>query len=38
MSWPSNFGAACDQVDQADVMLARLHDRAREGPALPGQT
>jgi hypothetical protein len=38
MSWPSNFGAACDQVDQADVMLARLHDRAREGLALPGQT
>jgi hypothetical protein len=32
-----NFGAACDQVDQADVMLARLHDRAREGLALPGQ-
>jgi hypothetical protein len=33
-----NFGAACDQVDQADVMLARLHDRAREGLALPEQT
>jgi hypothetical protein len=32
-----NFGAACDQVDQADVMLARLHDRAREGLALPEQ-
>jgi hypothetical protein len=32
-----NFGAACNQVDQADVMLARLHDRAREGLALPGQ-
>ena len=29
-----NFGAACDQIDQADVMLARLHDRAREGLAL----
>ena len=33
-----NFGAACNQVDQADVMLARLHDRAREGLALPEQT
>src|ERR1039457_481015 len=32
-----NFGSACDQVDQADVMLARLHDRAREGLALPEQ-
>jgi hypothetical protein len=32
-----NFGAACDQVDQADAMLARLHDRAREGLALPEQ-
>jgi hypothetical protein len=33
-----NFGSACDQVDQADAMLARLHDRAREGLALPEQT
>ena len=33
-----NFGAACNQVDQADVMLARLHDRAREGLALPEQS
>ena len=32
-----NFGAACDQVDQADAMLARLHDRAREGLAIPEQ-
>src|ERR1035441_8382022 len=32
-----NFGAACDHIDQADVMLARLHDRAREGLALPEQ-
>ena len=32
-----NFGRACDQIDQADVMLARLHDRAREGLALPEQ-
>jgi hypothetical protein len=30
-----NFGAACRQVDQADVMLAGLHDRAREGLAIP---
>ena len=33
-----NFGADCDQIDQADAMLARLHDRAREGLALPEQT
>src|SRR6202167_1868699 len=33
-----DFGSACDQIDQADVMLARLHDRAREGLALPEQT
>jgi hypothetical protein len=33
-----NFGSACDQIDQADAMLARLHDRAREGLALPEQT
>ena len=33
-----DFGAACDQIDQADAMLARLHDRAREGLALPEQT
>jgi len=32
-----DFGRACDQIDQADVMLARLHDRAREGLALPEQ-
>jgi hypothetical protein len=32
-----NFGRACDQMDQADVMLARLHDRARQGLALPEQ-
>jgi hypothetical protein len=32
-----NFGSACDQIDQADAMLARLHDRARHGLALPEQ-
>ena len=32
-----NFGSACDQIDQDDVMLARLHDWAREGLALPEQ-
>jgi hypothetical protein len=33
-----DFGRACDQMDQADVMLARLHDRARQGLGLPEQT
>jgi len=32
-----NFGAACDQIDRADLMLAGLHDRARHGRALPEQ-
>ena len=32
-----NFGAACDRVDRADLMLAGLHDRARHGRALPEQ-
>jgi hypothetical protein len=32
-----NFGAACDQIDRADVMLAGLHDQARHGLAHPGQ-
>ena len=29
-----NFGAACDQIDRADTMLAGLHDRARHGRVL----
>ena len=32
-----NFGAACDQVDRADLMLAGLHDRATNGHNVPGQ-
>ncbi len=32
-----NFASACDQLDRADAMLARLHDRARNGHALPQQ-
>ena len=31
-----NFGAACDQIDRADVMLAGLHQCARQGLAHPG--
>ncbi len=30
-----NFGAACDQIDRADTMLAGLHDRARHGRVFP---
>ena len=30
-----NFGAACDQLDRADVMLADLRARARDGRSLP---
>jgi hypothetical protein len=32
-----DFAAACDQLDRADGMLARLHDRARHGHAVPEQ-
>ena len=32
-----NFGAACDQVDRADLMLSDLHDRASNGHSGPGQ-
>jgi hypothetical protein len=32
-----NFGVACDQIDQADVMLAGLHQWARQDLALPKQ-
>ena len=32
-----DFGAACDQVDRADLMLTDLHERARQGLAPPEQ-
>ena len=32
-----NFGAACDQIDRADLMLAGLHDQASNGHNVPGQ-
>jgi hypothetical protein len=32
-----NFGSACDQIDRADVMLAGLHDRVKQGLAGPEQ-
>jgi hypothetical protein len=31
----ANFAAICDQIDQADTMLAGLRERAREGRGLP---
>jgi hypothetical protein len=32
-----DFGGICDQIDQADAMLAGLHDRVRQGTAAPQQ-
>jgi hypothetical protein len=32
-----NFDHACDQIDRADVMLAGLHERARQGRTQPKQ-
>jgi hypothetical protein len=32
-----DFGRTCDQIDRADVMLAALRDRARQGHAAPEQ-
>ena len=30
-----NFGAACDQIDRADLMLAQMHERALQGRSDP---
>ena len=30
-----NFGAACDQIDRADLMLAQMHERALQGHSDP---
>jgi hypothetical protein len=32
-----DFGRTCDQIDRADVMLAGLRERARQGLGPPGQ-
>jgi hypothetical protein len=32
-----NFGAACHQIDRADLMLAGLHERIRQGQIPPPQ-
>ena len=32
-----NFGAACHQIDRADLMLADLHERIRQGQIPPPQ-
>jgi hypothetical protein len=32
-----DFGSICDQIDRADVMLAGLRDRVRQGTAAPEQ-
>ena len=31
----TDFGAICDQIDQADAMLAGLRERTREGRGMP---
>jgi hypothetical protein len=34
----ADFGAICDQIDQADAMLADLREKTRQGRATPGRT